>query len=99
MKVRSRYFEIIAQGDILLDLARKYVSLVSFLMIGVMFFKGLSFGLVINILLGVLIVLVVCALAYLDWKFIYPRKLIKLSRNNPATRQLLKNTGDGEIEY
>jgi len=99
MKAKSRYFEIIAQLDIFLDLARKYVSLVTFLMIGVMFFKDSDFGFMINILIGVLIVLVILVIAYFDWKYIYPRKLKKISENSPATKQLLENTGDGKIHY
>ena len=103
MKANSKYtvrlFEILAQGDIFFDLARKYVSFVTFGMVGIMFFIDMDFGLWLNILVGLGIIVSIIVAVLIDWFFIYPRKLLKLSKNNPATMQLLKNTGDGKIRY
>lgn len=95
----KRFFEILAQADIFFDLARKYVSFVTFGMVGVMFFIDMNFGLLLNILCALGIILAIIVVVIFDWFYIYPRKLKKLSMNNPATMQILKNTGDGKIEY
>ena len=104
MKANSKYtakrlFEMAAQLDIFVDLARKYIGLVTFGMVGVMFFIDMQFGLLLNIICAFGILLAICIAVLIDWFYIYPRKLLKLSKNNPATLQLLRNTGDGKIEY
>lgn len=90
MKAHSRYFEIIAQLDIFIDLARKYISFVSFGMIGVMFFVDMGFGLMWNIIMALGILLFICIIVWIDWEYIYPRKAKKQSLNNPITIEILE---------
>ena len=86
----KRFFEIIAQGDIFIDLARKYVSFVTFGMMGVMFLVTMNFGLWLNILVGAGIILCVVIAVLIDWFFIFPNKLKKMTKRNPITMEILK---------
>jgi hypothetical protein len=93
MKVHSRFFEIQAQLDIFIDLARKYIAFISFGMIGIMFFVDMGFGLVLNIVIAIGILLSVCVIVWIDWKYVFPKKVKKLSMNNPITVEILERLG------
>ena len=72
----ERFFDILAQGDIFVDLTRKYVSFVTFGMMGVMFLVTMDFGLWLNILVGASIILGVVIAVLIDWFYIFPKKLM-----------------------
>lgn len=90
MMVKSKVTDIASSIDIFLDLVRKYAAIFSFIMIGIMFFIDLALDWWLTILLAVAITALLIGIVLIDWRFIYPKKVKKLSLNNPVTVEILE---------
>lgn len=99
MKANSKFFRKLGALKVYGDVARYYISLVQFIIIiaGVGKIYDLAVMSIVQLSGGFFIIMII--LVWLHVKYIMPNEMRYLNERNPATRQLLKNTGDGKIDY
>jgi len=99
MKANSKFFRKLGAGWEYFNTVRTYLALIQFVMVGIGFIKYMEYSTAVIILICCTSPVVMTAIVYFHVKFILPNWMRYLNERNPATMQLLKNTGDGNIEY
>ena len=99
MKANSKFFRKLGAFWEYGNTARTYLALIQFAMVGIGFIKYMDYSLFVIILICVSFPIIMGGLVYFHVKFILPNWIRYLNERNPATMQLLKNTGDGKIDY
>ena len=99
VKANSKFFRKLGALKVYSDVSRYYLSLVQFILIGAGFIKYMEYDTVVIVIVCISFPIVLSLVTYCHVKYIMPNEYIYHSLRNPATMQILKNTGNGKIEY
>jgi hypothetical protein len=99
VKANSKFFRKIGALKVYGDVARYYLSLAQFIVLIIVSGKLFELGIMVTLLLLLGFFIVVIVIVFFHVRYILPNEIRYLNERNPATMQLLKNTGDGKIEY
>jgi len=99
MKANSKFFRRLGALKVYGDVGRYYLSLIQFALISIGFIKYMQYDLFIIIIICITFPIIMALIIFFHVRYIMPNEYIYHSLRNPATMQVLKNTGDGRIEY
>ena len=99
MKANSKFFRKLGAGWEYISVVRTYLALIQFVIISGGFITYMEYDLLVIILICISTPFVLVGLVFFHVRYILPNHIRYLNERNPATMQLLKNTGDGKIEY
>ena len=99
MKANSKFFRKLGALKVYGDVARYYLAIAQFVIITIVCGKLFEFSFII---IGIILVgffMIITIVVFFHVRYILPNEIRYLNERNPATMQLLKNTGDGKIRY